>query len=140
MAKSKKKKMQEPVAPSKPAASTKRKIPIVPVTIAFVVVLIAIVVIAGGGANTTSIVDGKISRTIATVDECATATFPLAIPAGGTIEDAASDIFSALSKTVGVGLVTVYVDDPRVQIEYCKSYSEEPTLRGILAPTGYLAP
>jgi len=128
-----------PTQPTPHAGSGKRPIPIVPVTIGVVAVLIAIVIIASAGANTVEIVDGKVSRTIATVDECASATLPLAIPAGSTIEEAAEAIFDALSKTAGVGMVTVYEDDPRVSIEYCQSYSSEPGLRETLAPTGYLA-
>ncbi len=141
MGKSKKSKNQAAQAkPAPQAAASKRKAPVIPVTIAFVVVLVVIAVIAGSGANQVSLVDGKVTRTIATVDECASATLPLTIPAGETIEDAAESIFDALSKTTGVGVVTVYEDDPRVQIAYCQSNSTEPALREVLAPTGYLAP
>lgn len=119
-------------------AASQKKIPMVPVTIGFVVLIIAIVFIASTNATSIRIVDGKITRTMATVDECAEFTAPLAIPDGGTIEQAAETIFEALSKTTGVGLVTIYVDDPRIDINYCQSYSNEPALTEIIAATGYL--
>jgi len=120
------------------AAPAKKKIPMVPATIAFVVVIIAIVFIASTNAGTVRIVDGKISRTMATVDECAEFTAPLVVPEGQTIEQVAETIFDSLSQTTGVGLVTIYVDDPRVDINYCQSYSNEPALSEILATAGYL--
>jgi hypothetical protein len=129
-----------PTQPTPQAGSGKRSIPIVPVTIGVVAILIAIVIIASSGADTVEMVNGQVSRTIATVDECQEANFALAVPAGSTIEEAAEAIFDALSKTAGVGLVTVYAEDPRVNIQYCQSYSNEPALRESLAPTGYLAP
>lgn len=129
-----------PTQPTPQSGSGKRPIPIVPVTIGVVAVLIAIVVIASAGADTVEMVDGQVSRTIATVDECQEATFALAVPAESTIEEAAEAVFDALSKSAGVGLVTVYAEDPRVNIQYCQSYSNEPALREALAPTGYLAP
>lgn len=135
------KRTKKPAAnPQTPAAPNKRKAPVIPLTIGVVVILIAIAVIAGGGANSVALVDGQVSRTIATVDECASTVLTLSIPPDGDTEEAAAAIFDALSKTVGVGEVTVYEENPRVQIEYCQSYTSEPELRSVLAPTGYLAP
>lgn len=136
MEKSKKKGTASAPVPTPPA---KKKAPVVPLTIGVIVLVIAIAIIAGGGANTTTFVNGQVSRTIATVDECASATLPLTVPAGETMEDVASGVFDALSRTSGVGLVTVFEDDPRVSIEYCQSYCDEPTLRDVLGQAGYLA-
>ena len=122
-----------------PAAPAKKKAPVVPITIGVIVVFIAIAIIAGGGANTTKFVNGRVSRTIATVDECASAELPLVVPEGETMEDVAAGVFEALSRTEGVGLVTVYEENPRVNIQYCQSYSDEPKLRQVLGETGYLA-
>jgi hypothetical protein len=122
-----------------PAAPAKKKAPVVPLTIGVIVLVIAIAIIAGGGANTTTFVNGQVSRTIATVDECASTVLPLAVPEGESMEDVASGVFDALSRTEGVGLVTVFEDDPRVSIEYCQSYSSDPVLRDILSQAGYLA-
>lgn len=123
-----------------PAKSGARKAPIVPVTIAIAAIVVVVTLIAGRGATTVTFVDGKVSRTIAAVDECAFTTLQLSIPADVVPEDAAAAVFDALSRTAGVGLVTVYEDDPRVEIDYCQSYTSEPALREALAQTGYLAP
>ena len=136
MGKSKKNRNKEQAAA--PAAPAKKKAPVVPITIGVIVLFVAIAIIAGGGANTTTFVDGQVSRTIATVDECASTTLPLAVPEGQTMEDVAAGVFEALSRTTGVGLVTVYESDPRVSIEYCQSYSSDPTLRDIIGQAGYL--
>ncbi|MBW6468504.1 MAG: hypothetical protein K0B85_05015 [Coriobacteriia bacterium] len=133
MAKNKKKPASAPAAP--PA---KKKSPVVPLTIGVIAVVVVIAIVAGGGANTTTFVDGQVSRTIATVDECASTTLPLDVPEGQTMEDVAAGVFEALSRTTGVGVVTVYENDPRVSIEYCQSYSNEPTLREIIGQAGYL--
>jgi hypothetical protein len=138
VAKSKKKRGPVPAA----AAATppaRKKAPVVPLTIGVIAVFIVIAVIASANANRATFVDGQISRTIATVDECASATLPLTVPEGQTMEDVAAGVFDALSRTSGVGLVTVFEDGPRVDIEYCQSYSNEPALRQILAQAGYLA-
>ncbi|MDF1543081.1 MAG: hypothetical protein RQ731_00840 [Anaerosomatales bacterium] len=133
MAKNKKKPASAPAAP--PA---KKKSPVVPLTIGVIAVVVVIAIIAGGGANTTTFVDGQASRTIATVDECASTTLPLAVPEGQTMEDVAAGVFEGLSRTNGVGVVTVYENDPRVNIEYCQSYSSDPTLREVIGQAGYL--
>lgn len=122
-----------------PATSVKKKAPVVPITIGVIVVFIVIAVIASGGANSTEFVNGQVSRTIATVDECASAELALAVPEGETMEDVATAVFEALSRTEGVGLVTVYEENPRVSIQYCQSYANEPALREVLGATGYLA-
>jgi hypothetical protein len=126
--------------PAVPAAPAKKKAPVVPLTIGVIVLVIAIAIIAGGGANTTTFVNGQVSRTIATVDECASTVLPLTVPEGESMEDVASGVFDALSRAEGVGQVTVFEDDPRVSIEYCQSYSSDPVLRDILSQAGYLAP
>jgi hypothetical protein len=135
----KSKKSRNKVAAAAPVAPAKKKVPVVPLTIGVTVLVVAIAIIAGGGANTTTFVNGEVSRTIATVDECASTVLPLAVPSGETMEDVASGVFEALSRTEGVGLVTVFEDDPRVDIQYCQSYSDDPTLREILGQAGYLA-
>ena len=136
MEKSKKKGTGSAPVPTPPA---KKKAPVLPLTIGVIVLVIAIAIIAGGGANTTTFVNGQVSRTIATVDECASASLPLTVPDGETMEDVASGVFDTLSRTSGVGLVTVFEDEPRVDIEYCQSYTSEPALRDILGQAGYLA-
>lgn len=153
MGKSKRNRNKQPAATSQQPAAAKqqsstakqrstssgRKLPIVPITFGVVAIVIAIVVIAGSGAQDVTFVDGKASRTIATVDECQFTTLAIAIPAEVTSEQAAEDIFDALSDITGVGLVSVYEDDPRVEIDYCQSYTSEPELRSVLAEAGYLA-
>lgn len=139
MGKSKKNRNKQQAAPA-PAPTPARKLPIVPITIGVVVVLIAIVVVVSSQAQSVNFVDGKTSRTIATVDECAFTTLAISIPEGMSPEDAAQGIFDALSRTTGVGLVTIYEDDPRVEIDYCASYTSEPVLRDILVQAGYATP
>jgi len=123
------------------AAAPARKLPILPITIGVAAVIIVIAIAAGSGAQSVQFVDGKASRTIATVDECQFTTIAVTLPADQTPEEAAAGIFDALSKTPrgGVGLVSVYKDDPRVEIDYCQSYTSEPELRAALAEAGYLA-
>ncbi len=131
--------MDQPMAKAKQqSSSAKRLSPRLIIVIVGVVAVVAIAVIAGRGANTATMVDGKVSRIIATVDECAFATIELQLPAEVSAEDAAAVIFDTLSTEAGVGLVTVYEDGPRVEIDYCQSYTSEPALREALAPTGYV--
>lgn len=140
MGKSKKSTNQQaPAQASKPAAPA-RKLPIVPITIGVAAVVIVIAIVAGSGAQGIEFVDGKVSRTIATVDECQFTTIAVTLPADETSEDAAAGIFDALSKTTGVGLVSIYEDDPRVEIDFCQSYTSEQQLRAILAEAGYATP
>ncbi len=120
------------------SSSAKRLSPRVILVIVGVVAVVAIAIIAGSVANTVTMVDGKASRIIATVDECAFATIELQLPAEVSAEDAAAVIFDTLSTEIGVGLVTVYEDEPRVEINYCQSYTSEPVLRQALAQTGYV--
>lgn len=135
-------KQAEEAASQAAASSAKKKSgkgtsPAIILAIGGVALVVVIAVIAGGGANTVTMVDGKASRIIATVDECAFTTIEIAIPAGVSGEEAATAVFDRLSGEIGVGLVTVYEDNPRVEIDYCQSYTSEPVLRQALADIGY---
>lgn len=121
------------------SAPATRKFPIVPATIAVAAIVVVIAILAGGRAQDVEVVDGRITRIIATVDECAVTTIPLAVPTGTSMEDVANSIFDRLSRTTGVGEVIVYVDNPRVEINHCQSVTNDATLRGYIAEIGYLA-
>lgn len=120
-------------------APSKRKAPVLPVIVAIIAVFVVIFLVANASSNKVEFVNGQVSRTMATVDECQATTLPLAIPAGETPETVAEAVFDALSRTAGVGLVTVYEAGPSVHINYCQSYTSEPALRELIAPTGFLA-
>ena len=125
--------------PGQAAGGKKRRSPVMPITVGVVVLLVAAALFAASGPKNVNFLDGQVSRTIATVDECAVATVALQIPDGKTSSDMALAVFDALSKTEGVGVVTVFEDAPRAEINYCQSYSTEAKLQEILAPTGFLA-
>ena len=138
MAKKKARKDTQPVNPPKSAPA--KKAPIMPITLGVVAVFVVVAVVASMNANSVEVVDGQVTRIIATVDECAFATITLDVPADEPIDEVANAVFDALSRTEGVGEVTVYEDPPRVDIDYCQSYSSEPVLREVLAGTGYVTP
>ncbi len=117
-----------------------KKAPVMPITVVVILVLVVVAVIAATNANRLEVVDGKVSRIMATVDECAFATLTLDVPPGEPVEEVAANVFDALSRGVGIGLVTVHETPPVVEIDYCQSYTSEPQLRELLATTGYLAP
>ncbi len=139
MGKSKSNQNQQMPAQASKAAPA-RKLPIVPITIGVAAIVIVIAIVAGSGAQGVEFVDGKASRTIATVDECQFTSIAVTLPPDKTSEEAAEGIFDALSKSTGVGLVSVYEDDPRVEIDFCQSYTSEEQLRAILAEAGYTTP
>lgn len=122
------------------AAPGKKKAPIMPVTIGIAVLLIAIVAFAQASNNRPTLVDGQVSRVIANVDECASTTVALELPADVDTVAAAEAIFDALNGLEGVGRVTVYEENPRAEINYCQSYTGEAQLQATLAPTGYVTP
>lgn len=122
------------------AGSVKKKAPMIPVTIGIAVVLIAIVAFAQTNSTRPTLVDGQVSRVIANVDECASATVALQLPAEVDTVAAAESIFDALNELEGVGRVTVYDVNPRVEIAYCQSYIGEAELQASLAQTGYVTP
>lgn len=124
---------------TKQGSSAKRVSPAIIVAGVGVAAVILIAIIAGQGAQSVTVVDGQVSRVIATVDECAFTTIDLSIPSDVTTEEAASTIFDTLSTEPGVGRVTVYEDDARVEIDYCQSYNSEPRLREVLVATGYVS-
>lgn len=117
-----------------------RKAPIGLVTVGIVAAIALIVIIVSNAGGTVRVIDGRASITIATVDECANSTFAIALRDGADFETAAGALFKALQNAEGVGKATAYVDDPRIEIAYCQSYTNEPTLRALLEPTGYIAP
>ncbi len=123
-----------------PAPAPVKKSPAMLITVMVVVVLVVVAVIAMSNANRLEVVDGKVSRIMATVDECAFATLTLNVPPDEPVEVVAETVFDALSRGVGIGRVTVHEQPSMVEIDYCQSYTSEPQLRELLAATGYLAP
>lgn len=121
---------------AEPARTT---LPIGVITAIVAVVFVVGAAVAINLGTQPQVSNGTISAQIATVNECTRSTFSLAIPDGTSIEKASEEIFDALRMTTGIGLVTVYTDDPRVEVGYCESSNNEPAIRQVLTTTGYLA-
>jgi hypothetical protein len=110
------------------------------VTFGIIAAIVVVVLIVNRASDTVRVVDGRATMTVATVDECASTTFAIALQDVEDFDTAVSKLFAALRETEGVGVVTAYADNPRIEIAYCQSYSSEPVLRSLLEPTGYIAP
>ena len=130
------KKTTPPQAP--PTVAPKKKAPMGIILIGVVGIMFVALAFATNSASQVAIVDGKITTQIAQVDQCTQSTYTLAV-AEGDIEKAAKSCFDALRTVPGVGTVTVYVDNPRIEVGYCESQQVPQVIQTALASTGYLA-
>jgi len=120
-------------------SSTSRPRKLNPVT----VMLIAVGVVAIAAVFTISmasgpqVADGKLSKSFGGEASACTSTTIAIKPAQGV--DLAKDgeeILDAFAGMQGVGAVTLYTDDSRVEVQFCESTTTEDALKGALTNTG----
>jgi len=120
-----------------PGTSRPRKLS--PVT----VMMIAVGVVALAAVFTISmasgpqVADGKLTKSFGGEASACTSTMIAIKPAQGV--DLAKDgerILDAFAGMQGVGAVTLYTDDSRIDVQFCESTTTEDALKGALANTG----
>jgi len=107
------------------------------------VMLIAVGVVAVAAVFTISmasgpqVADGKLTKSFGGEASACTSTTIAIKPAQGV--DLAKDgeeILNAFSGMQGIGAVTLYTNDSRVEVQYCESSTSEDALKGALTNTG----
>ncbi len=118
----------------------RRPLPKGAITVGVVIVFIVVVYAAMTFGTRPDVGEDIITAQIAQVDECTSSTYALDVPEDATLESVANELFDALRMTRGIGVVNVYVDNPRVEVGYCESNNSEAAIGEVLRATGYLTP
>ena len=135
--------VSEPVAETGEGAaedsgtSKPRKLSPVTVMIIAVGVFAAAAVFTINMASGPQVADGKLTKSFGGEASACTSTTIAITPAQGV--DLAKDgerILDAFSGMQGVGAVTLYTNDPRVEVQFCESSTNEDALKGALTSTG----
>ncbi len=107
------------------------------------VMIIAVGVVAVAAVFTISmasgpqVADGKLTKSFGGEASACTSTTIAITPAQGVdLAKSGEEILDAFSGMQGVGAVTLYTEDSRVEVQFCESSTTEDAIKGALSNTG----
>jgi len=110
---------------------------IMAIAIATVVVVAVIVLNLSSGPQ---IADGKMTKSFGgEASACTSATIALVPNQGVDLARSGEKVIDSFTGMQGIGSVTLYVGDPRVEVEFCESTTNEQAIRDALASSGLVS-
>ncbi len=103
-------------------------------------VLVATAVVTINLASGPQVADGKLTKSFGGEASACTSTMIKVSPNEGVdLADSGEKLLDSFSGMQGIGAVTLYVEDPRVEVQFCDSTTSEQAIREALSTTGLVA-
>jgi len=100
-------------------------------------VLLVLAVITVSNASKPQLAEGKITKSFGgEASACTSATIALTPNEGVDLARSGEKLVDSFTGIQGIGAVTLYVDDPRVEVQFCESTTSEQAIRSALGASG----
>jgi hypothetical protein len=105
------------------------------------IIAVGVVVVAAGFtismASGPQVADGKLTKSFGGEASACTSTSLAVKPAQGVeLDKSGEKILDAFSGMQGIGSVTLYTKESRVEVQFCESTTSEDAIKGALSNTG----
>lgn len=118
-------------------ARSRRIHPLLPV-IALVGVFVLAFSIAGAKSTSTKVVDGRISRDFGSTSPCQSTSIPFSPVPGVDLAAEGGKILEGFEGMEGVGVVTIDLNQSKVDLAWCESSQTEESMRQVINSSGLI--
>lgn len=109
------------------------------VTLGLIGVLVVVGIIIGSEVSKPQVTGDTIAQTFSSGQPCDKAQYPVTVPAGSDPVKVAQKLFAALKTVDGMNTATYNISSTTLNVDYCGSKTNEPTVTKALSATGMVS-